>query len=145
MNPCEKIQQEQLSGYLDGELTQAEHQAIRIHLEDCSQCRQIYEEMNQFREVSMKTRFEEPDDSIWSELPQTPTSGFLRGLGWLVVIIWGAAMSGYGLYEFFTGDEEWVKKLMVFAVISGPALLFLSVLLDRLSNVKSDPYRRVKK
>ena len=134
-----------LSGWLDGALTQADEQRVRIHLEDCSSCRTQVERMRQLREVTMSTQFSVPPDDQWSERPRTAGSRLSLGTGWIIVIVWGLALGAYGAWELWTSDEALVAKLLAFGAWTGFGLLFLGVLLDRLKALKSDRYREVEK
>jgi len=133
------------SGYLDGELTQADEQLVRIHLEDCDSCRNRFEAMKGTREVTMSTRFVVPRDDQWKELPRTPGSALARGLGWVLLIVWFMVMLAYGLWQFLTGPDGLFEKLLVFGVLTGLGLLFLSVLMDRIRAARTDRYREVER
>ncbi|MDJ0841044.1 MAG: zf-HC2 domain-containing protein [Acidobacteriota bacterium] len=139
------VREELLSGYLDGELTQMEEQKVRLHLEDCDQCRAVWSEMKTLREVSMSTSFQEPEEEQWGEMPKSPVSRGLRGIGWIFVIIWVVLTAGYGAWQFATGPEDLFGKLTVFGIISGVLLLLVSVGMDRLRDMKTDRYRRISK
>jgi hypothetical protein len=134
-----------LSGYVDGALTQADEQRVRVHVEDCESCRRQVEEMQQLREVTMSSRFNVPADDQWSESPRGGASWLAFGLGWTFLIVWVTIVGGYALWEFWTSDGPIVGKILAFTPASGFALLFLSVLIDRLKAMRTDPYRRVQK
>jgi anti-sigma factor RsiW len=134
-----------ISGHLDGELTQAAEQKVSLHLEDCSFCSRLYGELEAMRDAAMATEFRTPSDSQWDERPQTGSSRALRGLGWLVAIIWAVGLSGFTLWQWWQGSDNLIERLIVFGGLSAFALLFASVLLDRLKAAQTDPYREVKK
>ena len=67
------------------------------------------------------------------------------GLGWLLIVVWLAGVSAFGLWQFWTSDEPILGKLMAVAVPSGMVLLFLSVLIDRIKAMRTDRYRGVQK
>ncbi|UCF67445.1 MAG: zf-HC2 domain-containing protein [Acidobacteriota bacterium] len=134
-----------VSGYLDHELTQAREQQVRVHLEDCAHCRALLEELTSIREATMSTRFREPLDSQWDERPRGGVSLGARGLGWLLVIVWLIVVSGFGLWHAWVESEGLFERLIIFGGLSGAALLFLSVLLDRIPSARSDRYRGVQK
>lgn len=134
-----------LSGYVDGELTQADGQSVRLHLEDCSVCRSLLEELQEIRQVTTTTPFPAPRDEEWRESPRTRASGTLRRLGWFLVIVWMLAAGGLAIESFATSTESGLEKLLVLILIGGPLLLFMSVLLDRLKALKTDRYRGVEK
>jgi predicted anti-sigma-YlaC factor YlaD len=134
-----------ISGHLDGELTQAAEQRVRVHLEDCEHCRTVLGELGTLRETTMSTEFHEPDDSQWDESPQTGMSLVTRGAGWLLAIVWAVVIAAYGLWQFWQGSANLVERVLVFGGLSALALLFVSVLLDRLRAARTDPYREVEK
>ena len=139
------FEQDLLSGYLDRELTQAESQKVRLHLEECSACRELIGDLRRVKEATMSTEFQTPADEQWQEKPHTPASGFFRRVGWLVILIWGLGVGALGIWGLLTSPGDWWEKALVVAVVAGPALLLLSVLLDRLRSLPTDRYRRVEK
>lgn len=134
-----------ISGYLDGELTQAADQRVRIHLEECAHCRELFEELQTMREAAMSTQFVEPSDDQWNERPRGTGSFISRSLGWALAIVWLVTVSGYALWQLWISPEDLFEKLLVFGGLSAVGLLFLSVLLDRIRTAKTDRYREVEK
>ena len=134
-----------ISGHFDGELTQAAGQKVRVHLEDCEHCRTVLRELRTLRETTMSTEFHTPSDSQWDERPQTGLSLIARGTGWIIAIVWAAFFAGYALWQFWQGSANLLERLLVFGGLSALALLFASVLLDRLRAARTDPYREVEK
>ncbi len=134
-----------LTGYLDGVLTQADDQRVRLHLEQCEECRRLIDEMRETREATMTTRFEVPTDDQWNEAPRGLASRLSFGLGWMVLLLWVTGMLGLVVGHIGSADMSLAEKLLLFGGLSGGALLFLSVLIDRLKTMRKDPYRRVEK
>lgn len=137
--------EELLTGYLDGVLTQADDQRVRLHLEECAVCSRLIDEMRETREATMSTRFELPTDDQWNEAPRGLASGLSFGLGWILLLIWAVGMLGLVVGHLWSGDLPLIEKLLLFGGLSGVGLLFLSVLIDRLKVMRNDPYRRVQK
>ena len=134
-----------ISGHFDGELTQATEQKVRVHLEDCEYCQSVLGELRTLRETTMSTEFRTPADSQWDERPQTGLSLAARGTGWIIAIIWVVFFAGYSLWQFWQGSANLLERILVFGGLSALALLFASVLLDRLRAARTDPYREVEK
>ena len=134
-----------ISGYLDGELTQSADQRVRLHLEECPHCRELFEELQTMREAAMSTRFTEPSDDQWDERPKGPGSLITRSLGWVLASVWLVTITGYGLWQLWTSPEGWFEKLLIFGGLSAVGLLFISVLVDRIRTAKTDRYRGVEK
>lgn len=143
-NVCERSFDEVLlSGYLDDALTQAEAQRIRIHLEDCGVCRGLFDELAALRDAARTTTFQDPDDTAWPELPKTHVSRFSRSLGWLVVMSWLAVVSGLALWRFLSQAGDPLEVFLVLGLPGGFVMLFASVLLDRLRELRTDRYKGV--
>jgi anti-sigma factor RsiW len=134
-----------LSGYLDGELTQADSQRVRLRLESDPEARALYEEMRRIREAARSTRLPVPADEEWNEAPRSAGSRWLRGSGWLVVVGVALAVSGLGAWALLTGDQAWWQTALALGVVAGPCLLLGSALVDRLKVAERDRYRRVEK
>jgi len=60
-------------------------------------------------------------------------------------VIWLVGLSAFGLWQFITSPENLLEKLLVVGGVAGFVLLFVSILLDRLKDSKTDRYRRVQK
>ncbi len=134
-----------VSGYLDGELTQATAQKTRLHLEDCEHCRAVLEDLRVMREATMSTEFSTPEDDQWDERPRGTVSLISRGMGWVVTILWLVSITAYGLWQFLQSSTNLIGKLLVFGGLSAFALLFISVALDRIASARTDPYREVER
>ena len=134
-----------LTGYLDGVLTQADDQRVRLHLEGCAECRRLIDEMRETREATMTTRFELPTDDQWNEAPRGLASRLSFGLGWLLLLVWAIGILGLVIGHLWSESLSLTEKLIIFGGLSGGALLLLSVLIDRLKIMGRDPYRRVQR
>ena len=137
--------EELLTGYLDGVLTQADDQRVRLHLGECDACGRLIDEMRETREATMTTRFELPTDDQWNERPRGPLSRLSFGLGWLLLLVWAIGILGLVVGHLWSEALSLTEKLVVFGGLTGAALLFLSVLIDRLKTMSRDPYRRVQR
>lgn len=134
-----------LSGYLDGALTQQETQRVRLHLEVCDSCRRTADEMKTIREVTMTSAFTTPPDDQWDERPRGRASRLSFGIAWTIIVAWIVGLLGFTLGHLWSGPESLTEKLLVFGAITGFALLLLSVLIDRITRLQSDRYRRIEK
>ena len=139
------FEQTLLTGYLDRALTQGDEQRVRLHLEDCTTCRALLDEMLEIREVTMTTQFHTPPDEQWDERPRGLLSRSSMRIGWLILLLWLVGITGFMIGHLWTGSESLFEKLLAFGGIAGITLLFLSVLLDRIKTMKTDRYQEVKK
>ena len=135
--------EELLSGYLDQALPHHTAQRVRIHLEDCETCRTLYEQMSSLRQTALETQFILPEDDAWPELPKTRVSHVTRSLGWLLLTSWTLVITVYSLWLFLSQTGDPLEIFLVLGLPGAFVLLFLSVLADRLKDLKSDRYRGV--
>ena len=146
MNSCGRsFAEDLLSGYVDEALTQGDEQRVRLHLEDCTGCARLVQDMKENREVTMTTQFKTPADDQWDERPRGLFSALSFGAGWLIIAIWVVVTASFGLWQLATGPEDLLAKLLIFSGLSAVGLLFLSVLIDRIKTLKTDRYRKVQK
>ncbi len=133
-----------LSGYIDGTLSQLDHQRVRLSLEADPELRHAFRELRLLREVALSTRFVLPEIE-WPELPQSLPSRYSRLAGWLLVTGWIALLVVIALGELFSGHHGWVEILLFLGLPGGLVLLFFSVLLDRLKSLKTDRYCEIER
>ena len=91
---------ENLSGYLDGELTQQERQRVELHLADCDECRGLLTELSALRERMGRSGLSNRVEDQWREDMNDLGVQFSRGVGWLLLIgslliIGGIAVFGF--------------------------------------------------
>lgn len=137
------IDEELLSGYLDGALPQAEAQKIRIVLEDDPELRALYEDLKTMRETAATTHFVTPADDVWPELPKTRLSWMSRSLGWTLLLVWLTIICAYELWLFVSRSGDPFEIFLVLGLPGAFVLLFVSVLVDRVRDLKTDRYRGI--
>jgi hypothetical protein len=135
---------EQLSGYIDGELTQQERQLVVLHCEDCEECRQNLEELRVLRQRIGKTPLSVIGEDKWRETMKDSGVQTSRNIGW-ILFIGGLLMAfGAGLIAFIADSGMSMgEKIIIFSIYGGLATLLFSVLRQRLIERKSDKYKDV--
>lgn len=135
---------ELLSGYIDGELTQQDRQRVEIHCGTCSVCSQELDELMALRSDVSKLKLSVIGEDIWRENMNDVTVKTSRGIGWLLFGGGILVAAGIGLFAFIFSDQISVtEKLIAGAIYGGLAVLFFSVLRQRLIERKTDKYKDV--
>ena len=135
---------EQLSGYVDGELTQQQRQRIDVHCASCAECARDLRELKELRESIGNARLSNKNQDVWREMMNDTTVQRSRGIGWLLLIGGVLACLGIGVFVFlFDSSISLVEKLIAGAIYGGLGLLFYSVLRQRLIERKTDKYKDV--
>lgn len=133
-----------ISGFIDGEMD-AEEQARLEAL--CAESPAFKRELDAMQQLASGTHalfhLEDPPDEVWDTFLDNVYNRAERKTGWVVFIIGALLLSAYGLYLFIM--EPWssaLTKLLIATPIVGLAILFISVLRNRMETIKTDRYTR---
>lgn len=135
---------DQLSGLLDGELTQQQRQRVSLHLEECAECARLLDEL-----AALRARMGESDlsglpEDRWRENMNDSGVTLSRGLGWLALIGAGVVIGAVGVFEFLTDPGLGAGWKVLFSIFYlGWLGLFISVLRQRLIERRTDRYKDV--
>ncbi|WP_194756711.1 anti-sigma factor family protein [Aliidiomarina indica] len=140
---------EELSGYLDNELSQQEQQRVMIHLRNCPHCQQLLTEMQAMR-TDMKVAVHVSADT--RDLPQIlgdKPARWLGLLGWSALILGVLLVASFFFWELAVdlvtnASIPWWVRFGIAGLYLGLLGLFLMVLRQRLVAMKTDKYRKVK-
>jgi len=135
----------QISGYLDGELTQQQAQQVRVHIDSCEHCKKIYQDLKELKSQIGSLEYKDSDVEMLDKLESDLTSTVTRRGGMALLILGFCICVGFSLLMFFTAsDVPFVVKLFYGLFIFGGLALFVSVLRQRMMTYKNDKYRKVK-
>lgn len=135
---------EQLSGYLDGELTQQQQQRVDLHLADCPDCSGMLDELEALRQRMGQSGLSRKYEDDWREEMDDMGVKLSRGIGW-VLLVGAAVIIGAFLVFMFLTDPGLTGfwKFVISAFYIGLLGLFVSVLRQRLLERKTDKYKDV--
>ncbi|MBN1817789.1 MAG: zf-HC2 domain-containing protein [Sedimentisphaerales bacterium] len=139
-----------LMGYLDGELSQEQKQDLEKHLQTCSDCRQELEGFRKLIAITDEVTLREPEDKLWDQYWGGIYNRLERSLGWMLFGIAAIALLLYGGFEAvktLVNDPTigFMLKIGICALIGGLAILFVSVLRERLFFWSHDRYKDVRR
>ena len=135
---------ELLSGLIDGELTAQQRQRVEIHCETCAGCRQELARLRELRRQTGAAKLSDLGEGTWRQSMKDLTVKSTRGIGWLLLFAGVVALGGFVVYEFVTDpDIATHMKFIIGAIYGGLALLFVSVLRQRLIERRTDKYKDV--
>ncbi|MEW5807620.1 MAG: zf-HC2 domain-containing protein [Acidobacteriota bacterium] len=142
---CVKAE-DQLSAYIDGELSDRERMELESHLQTCKNCRKELEEHMKIKKISSSIKFAEPPKEMMDNYWTSISAGISRGTGWTLFLIGTVILIAYAIYQFVIDRSiDAFIKTTVAAVVIGIVMLFVSVLIERLRDLKTDRYRGVEK
>ncbi len=139
-----------MMGYLDDELDAEQQKTLQQHLESCPECRAELEEFAQLKQITDDAALLEPEERLWKQYWSGVYNRIERGAGWalfsaaaILLLIYG----GFKLIENLVKDPtvDIILKVGVVALIAGLAILFVSVLREKLYFRKKDRYKDVRR
>lgn len=135
-----------LSAYLDGELTQQEHQRVRLYLEDCEEAREEYRELVELKKLTSGLSFAPPPDDRMDELAEALSVQAPRRMGWLFLGSGVVAVICILVVHLATMPDVPLFAKTIFGLIGGGMFLLLgSVARQRWLEAPHDRYRGVKR
>ena len=136
--------EEMICRVVDGCASQAEDSEVEVMAERDPEVR---EALAQHREAVSSLRsvgLRELDDDVADQFSRGVYNRLERGVGWVLVVVGVALVTGYALYEFLTEpDIHTVYRLGIAGLLVGFGLLISRVLRMRLRLRKQDKYAEV--
>ncbi|MBU1299783.1 MAG: hypothetical protein KKG06_08990 [Bacteroidetes bacterium] len=137
-----------LNKALDGLLSTEENAEFENLLASSKECQEEWQSMKRLKEVTREMKFKNPPDEIWDKYWLGIYARLERGLAWILVSIGATVLLVYGgfkVVEELIADPTlaWFIKIAILAIIAGLAILFVSVLRERLFVRKTDKYKEI--
>ncbi|GAF67843.1 unnamed protein product [marine sediment metagenome] len=139
-----------LMGYLDNELSDEQRNRFEEHLAGCPECAGELKEFQKLKAITDEVTLVEPEDRIWQDYWNGIYNRIERSIGWLIFSVAAILLAIYGgfkLIEEIVTDATvgMLLKLGLLALIVGLAILFVSVLRERIYFWNKDRYRNVRR
>ena len=120
------------------------------HLDQCPDCKKELAEFTELKQLADEVALAEPTDELWQQYWKNIYNRFERTLGWILMSVAAIILLIYGgfkLIEEIIQDPtvDIVLKVGLVALIGGLAILFVSVLRERLYLRKKDPYKDIRR
>ncbi len=139
-----------MMGYLDNELSDEQKRQFEEHLTGCSECKDELEEFRKLKAITDEVTLVEPEDRIWQDYWNGVYNRIERSIGWIVFSVAAILLTIYGGFKLI---EDIIKdatigmllKAGLLALIVGLAILFVSVLRERLYFRQRDRYKDVRR
>ncbi len=141
---------DQMMGYLDNELTDEQRRQFEEHLAGCSECTGELEQFRKLKAITDEVTLVEPEDRVWQDYWGGVYNRIERGIGWIVFSVAAILLAIYGgfkLIEEIVNDPAIgvLLKAGLLALILGLAVLFVSLLRERVYFWSKDRYRNVRR
>jgi anti-sigma factor RsiW len=139
-----------MMAYLDDELSDDQRRAFEAHLASCPDCARDLEEFGKLKHMTDAVALAEPEDRVWEQYWGNVYNRIERGAGWALFSVAAIALLLYGgfrLIEAIIADPTvgLLMKIGLLALIGGLAVLFVSVLRERMYFWSRDRYKDVRR
>ena len=139
-----------MMGYLDNELSEEQRNRFEEHLSGCPECAGELKEFQKLKAITDEVTLVEPEDQLWQDYWTGIYNRIERDIGWIIFSVSAILLSIYGgfkLIENIVTDATvgTLLKIGLITLIVGLAILFVSVLRERIYFWSKDRYRNVRR
>lgn len=139
-----------MMGYLDNELNEEQKKQFEEHLAGCPECAGELKEFQKLKAITDEVTLVEPEDKLWQDYWTGIYNRIERSIGWMIFSVSAILLAIYGgfkLIETIITDATTglLLKIGLLALIIGLAILFVSVLRERIYFWSKDRYRNVRR
>jgi predicted anti-sigma-YlaC factor YlaD len=139
-----------MMGYLDEELSAEQIRRFEEHLTTCKQCSSQLQEFRQLKAITDQMTLIEPEDRLWQQYWDGIYNRVERGIGWTIFSVAAILLTIYGGFkaiEALITDPTvgLLLKIAMLTLLVGLAILFVSVLRERIFFWSKDRYRNVRR
>jgi hypothetical protein len=129
-----------LMKYHDNEMTSKEREDFEIHLKNCSDCKDSLDDFDYIEEAAKKMKNQLPE-KIWDGYWDKVHNKIERSVAWVIFISGVLILMLHALYRLITEPSlRSLEYLGLVLALAGLAVLFLSVLKEKLTVNKNDKY-----
>jgi len=139
-----------MMGYLDEELSAEQIRRFEEHLATCKQCSSQLQEFRQLKAITDQMTLIEPEDRLWQQYWDGIYNRVERGIGWIIFSVAAILLTIYGgfkaIEDLITDPTVGLLlKIAMLALLVGLAILFVSVLRERIFFWTKDRYKDVRR
>ena len=139
-----------MMGYLDEELSAEQIRQFEEHLAACKQCSSQLQEFRQLKAITDQMTLIEPEDRLWQQYWDGIYNRAERSIGWIIFSVAAILLIIYGgfkaIEDLITDPTVGLLlKIAMLALLLGLAILFVSVLRERIFFWSKDRYRNVRR
>jgi predicted anti-sigma-YlaC factor YlaD len=139
-----------MMAYLDNELNETDKRKLNEHLASCPVCTREMEEFKRLKVMTEGIALAEPEDRIWDQYWGNVYNRAERGIGWVISSVAAILLL---VYVGFIAIERLIEdptlsillKIGLLALLGGLAILFVSVLRERIYFWSRDRYKDVRR
>jgi len=133
--------EKKLMRYFDNEMDTGEREEFKKHIETCDSCRALLQDMSSLKEVTDSMKVADLPEVVWEKYWNSFYNRLERSVAWFLFIVGALILNGYWIYRVIIDPGTYtVVGLGVVFTLVGFAILFLSVLREKITVNKADRY-----
>ena len=133
--------QKNLVQYIDNEMDDKERISFEKHIESCETCKNLLRDYSNVKEVTESMNIADLPEIVWDKYWEKIYNRIERSIAWFLFIIGALILNGYWIYRVLTDPKLYnIVGLGTVLMVVGFAILFLSVLREKLTVNKADRY-----
>jgi anti-sigma factor RsiW len=134
-----------LMAYLDGEMDAAERDAFEKEIAADPELGRMTREFGALIDRADALQLQEPPEEGWESYWEEVHDRMGRRFGWVFMALGGLALAGLGLWKYFSCPHHPLANWGLGLGALGAAILFVTVLRERMRELKHDRYRKVRR
>jgi anti-sigma factor RsiW len=139
-----------MMAYVDDEMDERQRRAFEEHVAACPGCAEELAQFQQLKTLTDSAALAEPEDRVWQQYWDSVYNRIERGLGWMISSIAAVLLLAYlgwtAIETIITNPAVGLfLKVSLLALTAGVAILFVSVLRERLFFWKRERYKDVRR
>lgn len=131
---------------LDDECTDAERDELKALLAAQPALQTEWSRLQRVKEVTMTMDIAGPPEEVWDHYRRSVVHRAERGIAWVLIAVGGAILAAWALWHWLeswlAADVPIVVKIASGVLMTGLALLLVSVLRERWVLHRRDPYSK---
>lgn len=134
---------------LDGELDEQQHANLMDTIDADPALRAEWMQMQRLKGKLDLVQLRRAPDDIWDDYWSSIYRRIERGVAWILISLGSTIVAGIAIWfsAKFIWQLEWplIAKLGIFALAAGFLILFISVVRERVSQIRYDRYKDVER
>ncbi len=135
---------------VDDVLTKSEKIEFDAFVQNFEECRDEWREHQKLKEVTNAMKLKNPSSEIWDGYWMGIYNRIERGIAWISLSVGSIILITYTLFQFVKAAIQGIEKhpviiTAVLLVLLGFTILMVSIIREKISMRKTDPYKEVKR
>lgn len=130
--------------YIDGEMSPEERLEFQRHLQGCEDCTCALEGFQELQSLTGRVKMKDQTDEFWEQYTKSLYRRLERKTAWILIIVGAVLLVGYEIYRAVVsfGRITFEKAALVLFAL-GAVMLLVSVIRERIHQLRGDKYSRI--